>query len=42
VFKDSITFSFKNEITGMEIDLGENRLKIIKSNDGNYQILEIN
>lgn len=42
VFKDSITFSFKNEITGMEIDLGDNRLKIIKSNDGNYQILEIN
>lgn len=42
VFKDSITFSFKHDITGMEMDLGQNQLKIIKSSDGNYQIVEIN
>ena len=42
VFKDSITFSFKHDITDMELDLGRTRLKIIKSDDGNHQILEIN
>lgn len=42
VFKDSITFSFKYDITNMEVDLGGNRLKIIKSDDGDYQILQIN
>ncbi|MCP4116109.1 MAG: hypothetical protein GY737_12025 [Desulfobacteraceae bacterium] len=42
VFKDSITFSFKHDITDMELDLGDTRLKIVKSEDGNHQILEIN
>ncbi|WP_300460664.1 hypothetical protein [Desulfobacula sp.] len=41
VFKDSITFSFKHEITDMELDLGGNRMKIIKSDDGNHQIIVI-
>jgi hypothetical protein len=41
VFKDSITFSFKHEITDMELDLGGNHMKIIKSDDGNHQIIEI-
>ncbi len=41
VFKDSITFSFKHDITDMEIDLGKDQLKIIKSSDGNYQIVQI-
>ncbi|MBI9091087.1 MAG: hypothetical protein JEZ12_17885 [Desulfobacterium sp.] len=42
VSKDSITFNFKHDITDMELDLGATRLKIIKSEDGNHQILEIN
>ena len=41
VFNDSITFSCKNDITDMVIDMGKNRLKITKSSDGNHQIKEI-
>jgi hypothetical protein len=40
VFKDSISLSFKYDITDMAIDLGANQLKIIKSSDGNYQIVQ--
>ena len=40
VTNDSITFSFRNDITDMEIDLGGKKLKIIKTNDGNNQIIE--
>ena len=42
VFNDSITFSCKNDITGMIIEMGRHRLKITKSIDGNHQIKEIN
>ncbi|MCG8565274.1 MAG: hypothetical protein MI747_09355, partial [Desulfobacterales bacterium] len=42
VFNDSITFSCKNDITDMVIDMGKHRLKITKSMDGNHQIKEIN
>ncbi len=41
VFNDSITFSCKNDITDMVIDMGRERLKITKSSDGNHQIKEI-
>ncbi len=40
VTNDSITFSFRNDITDMEIDLGGKKLKVIKTNDGNNQIVE--
>lgn len=39
---DSITFSFRHDITDMEIDLDKERLKIIKTSDGNHQIIETN
>lgn len=42
VFKDSISLNFKHDIIDMGIDLGTNQLKIIKSSDGNYQIVQIN
>lgn len=40
ISKDSITFSFRDNIEGMEIDLGDALLKIVKASDGNYQIIE--
>lgn len=40
ISKDSITFSFRDNIADMEINLGETLLKIVKANDGNYQIVE--
>lgn len=40
ISKDSITFSFRDNIADMEINLGEALLKIVKANDGNYQIVE--
>lgn len=40
ITNDSITFSFRRDITDMEIDLGSKQLKIIKAGDGNHQIIE--
>jgi len=40
ISKDSITFSFRDNIADMEINLGDTLLKIVKANDGNYQITE--
>lgn len=40
VFKESISLSFKHDITDMGIDLGADQLKIVKSSDGNYQIVQ--
>jgi len=40
ISKDSITFSFRDNIADMEINLGDALLKIVKANDGNYQIVE--
>lgn len=42
VYNDSITFSYKHEIGGMEFAINEKILKIIKSADGGYQIVETN
>ncbi len=42
VLNDSITFSFKHEITDMRIIMGDKQLQIVKSSDGNHQILRIN
>ncbi len=40
VSKDSITFGFRDHIEDMEIDLGSTRFKIVRGNDGNYQIVD--
>jgi len=40
VYSDSITFSYKHEINGMNFEIDEKRLEIIKSVDGGYQITE--
>lgn len=42
VYDDSITFSYRHEIGGMELDINKKHLKISKSEDGGYQIVEIN
>ncbi len=42
VYSDSITFSFKHDISQMEFALGEKMLKIVKSDDGGHQIIQIN
>ncbi|MBF0378740.1 MAG: hypothetical protein HQK72_14850 [Desulfamplus sp.] len=42
VYDDSITFSYKHEISGMEFSINNKILKIIKSDDGGHQIVEIN
>ncbi len=41
VYNDSITFSYKHEINGMEFEIGQKRLSINKSVDGGYQITEL-
>ncbi|WDP90426.1 MAG: hypothetical protein HUN04_12265 [Desulfobacter sp.] len=40
ISKDSITFSFRDNIEDMEIDLGDAQLKIVRATDGNYQIID--
>lgn len=40
ISRDSITFSFRHDINGMEIRTGDVPLKIAKAGDGNYQIVE--
>lgn len=40
ISNDSITFSFRNDITDMKVDLGNQHLKIVKASDGNHQIIE--
>ncbi len=42
VYDDSITFSYKHEIGGMEFSVSNKILKIIKSEDGGHQIVETN
>ncbi|MBF0202913.1 MAG: hypothetical protein HQK67_01075 [Desulfamplus sp.] len=42
VYEDSITFSYKHEISGMEFGVNKKTLKIIKSADGGHQIIETN
>ncbi|MBF0573393.1 MAG: hypothetical protein HQK69_06490 [Desulfamplus sp.] len=42
VYDDSITFSYKHEISGMEFSVNNKILKIVKSEDGGHQIVEIN
>lgn len=42
VYDDSITFSYRHEISGMEFSINKKELKIIKSEDGGHQIIEIN
>lgn len=42
VYDDSITFSYKHEISGMEFSVNKKILKIVKSDDGGHQIVEIN
>ncbi len=41
VYSDSITFSYKHEINAMEFAINDKILKIIKSADGGYEIVEI-
>ncbi len=41
VYSDSITFSYRHEINGMEVEIEQKRLKISKSVDGGYQITEL-
>ena len=41
VYNDSITFSYKHEINGMEFDIDGKNLRIAKSVDGGYQISEL-
>jgi len=42
VYDDSITFSYRHEIGGMEFAVNKKVLKIVKSDDGGHQIIEIN
>lgn len=42
VYDDSITFSYRHEISGMEFSVNKKILKIVKSDDGGHQIVEIN
>ncbi|MBF0211625.1 MAG: hypothetical protein HQK68_12155 [Desulfamplus sp.] len=42
VYDESITFSYKHEIAGMEFAINRKVLKIVKSEDGGHQIVEIN
>ncbi|MBF0231884.1 MAG: hypothetical protein HQK65_02445 [Desulfamplus sp.] len=41
-YDDSITFSYRHEISGMEFAINKKILKIVKSEDGGHQIIEIN
>ena len=41
VYNDSITFSYRHEINGMQFELEQKKLKITKSVDGGYQITEL-
>ncbi|SLM28278.1 conserved hypothetical protein [Desulfamplus magnetovallimortis] len=41
VYSDSITFSYRHDIKGMEFAIGKRVLKIVESGDGGYQIVEI-
>jgi hypothetical protein len=41
VSRDSITLSFRHDITDMTIEANDTELKIVKANDGNYQIVKI-
>jgi hypothetical protein len=41
VSKDSITLCFRHDINDMTIRAGDTELKIVKANDGNYQIVKI-
>ena len=41
VYDDSITFSYRHDIDGMEFAIQKTVLKIVTSSDGGYQIIEI-
>ncbi len=41
VYSDSITFSYRHEISGMSFEIDEKMLKIIKSDDGGHQIIQV-
>jgi len=41
VSRDSITLCFRHDITDMTIEAGDAELKIVKTKDGNYQIVKI-
>ncbi len=41
VYSDSITFSYRHEINGMEFAIQKKVLKIVKSSDGGYQIIKL-
>ncbi|MBF0411892.1 MAG: hypothetical protein HQK70_04165 [Desulfamplus sp.] len=41
IYHDSITFSYRHEIGGMEFAINKKVLRINKSEDGGYQIVEI-
>lgn len=41
VYNDSITFSYRHEIGGMEFEIGGRRMKIAESADGGHQIISL-